>query len=86
MDKGDRWEDAVESVQQGDEFIVRPRAHRIEVDHCGECPFIRDQKTRPNRARCAHPAKRSEVLIVRNPPPAWCPLRGAVTMIAGPRP
>lgn len=67
--------------------MERTAAHRIEVDSCRGCPFIRVRA-------CFHPAIASDDYgrcvggIVNTPPkepPDWCPLRGAVTLIAGPK-
>ena len=63
------------------------RAHRIHVDHCeneyGEtsCPWAMVFGI------CAHPLSPDEYLTTRapRPPPASCPLRGSVTLVAGPR-
>jgi len=62
---------------------MKARAHRIEVDHCNDCVFRRVGES----SWCRHPAaKRCGALTYKpDPPPEWCPLRGAVTMIAGPR-
>lgn len=69
----------------------RPRAHRIEVDLCYKYPF---RKGNVPAAFCCHPfalvpvagaPPRPRLLISQIHPPDWCPLRGAVTMIAGPR-
>jgi len=61
------------------------RAHRIEVDSCGECPFW-------HRLGCYHSTFTKNGSPLRfepdetvTPPPKRCPLRGAVTMIVGPR-
>lgn len=66
----------------------RDDTHRIEVDSCGGCPF---NHWIPHQDFCAHPAVKtsggaSKMLPQRrlDPPPEWCPLRGAVTIIAGP--
>lgn len=68
------------------------RAHRIEVDMCGDlggCPFYREH-TGVNSARCDHPdgggkcTAEFEVGKLEFPCPTTCPLRGALTMVAGP--
>lgn len=71
-----------------------PRAHRIEVDRCWSCPFANGVSS-----SCVHPAVTertagralsdsfSEASLFghyNTGTPTWCPLRGAVTMIAGP--
>lgn len=75
------------------------RAHRIEVDCCAACPFAEwwIVRLRPGqigddreRLRCEHPltiAKPAAMPYVNEagPPPEWCPLRGALTLVAGPR-
>jgi len=66
------------------------RAHRVEVDTCDQCPWGRGQQF------CQHPSPtvpkgvcdpRGGPFTVPYPEPApkWCPLRGAVTLVAGPR-
>lgn len=66
--------------------LTAKRAHRIEVDRCGRCPFFRGHQ---GDAKCLHPRSRyihfSLIRADTLNPPAWCPLRGSVTMIAGPR-
>jgi hypothetical protein len=63
-------------------------ACRIEVKRCGECPFVDEIYS---EWTCEHPAARARgsrlVSYGDRPgaPPSWCPLRGAVTLVAGPR-
>lgn len=81
------------------------RAHRIEVDRCGDCPFLRSDSTLEcippvHLWSCAHPIAppptpgpvgpqhltlAPSIRVPGDEPPAWCPLRGSVTMVAGPR-
>lgn len=72
------------------------RSHRIEVDKCGECPFLELLPASPRRwYACKHPSAEPEepgMTGVGEPddnpaeiePAQWCPLRGSVTMITGP--
>ena len=70
--------------------MAKPRAHRIEVDSCGECPFShRHRDTKADPLECWHPyrdhAPDFRLHRAHGQPPASCPLRGAVTMIAVPK-
>ena len=62
-------------------------SHRIDVDSCGECPFALHFSVPDPEPQCFcdHPATRAYELdpdvCDDSPPPKWCPLRGAVTMI-----
>ena len=62
------------------------RAFRIEVDYCEQCPFANVEAL-----TCKHPTAVENGSPVdqiiedwKQPPPDWCPLRVAVTMIGGP--
>lgn len=68
------------------------RAHRIEVDRCEGCPFV--GFVDEDWIRCRHPlapqgsddeGPRAPEFSLPTAPPAWCPLRGSVTMVAGPK-
>lgn len=73
---------------------IKPRAHRIEVDRCFDCPFANGVSS-----SCVHPAVTERTVgralsdsfsdaslfgHYNTGTPDWCPLRDAVTMIAGP--
>lgn len=74
------------------------RGYRIHVERCGDCPFAYTTAEDHPTMWCEHPASGSHVvgsgwLDTETCPtvtddgsmPDWCPLRGAVTMIAGPK-
>ena len=61
---------------------VRP--HRIDVERCGLCPFMRGTATYP---RCDHPTIQRVMagkFLMGDEPPDWCPLRGRPTIVTGP--
>ena len=69
------------------------RAHRIQVDLCSRCPFLGTTLGYTNDADgCDHPLADGRAIVPGRqliglkpaPPPDWCPLRGGVTLVAGP--
>jgi hypothetical protein len=62
--------------------IVRSRtAERREIDFCEQCPFA-DMSQLTCRHESAPDSKLSQD---GEPPPQWCPIRGKVVLIGGPK-
>lgn len=61
------------------------RAHRIDVERCYDCPFWDRIDAMPAIGGCEHPSYGvARPVKLEQPPPEWCPLRGALTIVAGP--
>ena len=66
------------------------RAIRIDVDSCGDCPFYRnDTEYGHSCASDGHGDGKSRDMTLEEAtdyePPEWCPIRGIVVLIGGPR-
>lgn len=71
--------------------VVARRAERIEIDNCGQCPWLRgaDHDYGWSCASDGHGDGKPRDMTLEeatdNAAPEWCPIRGMVVIIGGPK-